>query len=239
MTARLRRSESTATPQAGGERGALHVLSTTTTLTEAAFRLRFLFRKERPVASSDIPSELNQDRPHCHHYTFAHIALRQVAFEQPVACLGMLASPEAMQFLTDVWKRVDEHCRQRGEISTIQPAEFVVHRRRLGDYACAIVELPEPWFITGAHFVALILNVPFDRLDPEDRDVPLLYFTLERGASLDGVARTVLCGWTRDGAHCNFGNGPEPTLEAFVPFLEERLKADEEDRPLASFRPGS
>jgi hypothetical protein len=187
------------------------------------------------MASSDDPGdlesllgELNQDRPHCHHYSFAHLALRQAAFDHPPACLGLLASLEASGFLADLWQQVDEHCRSRGETSTINPAEFIVHKLCLGDYPCAIVEMPEPWFVTGAHFIALILHVPLDQIDPQDRDAPLLYFTLERGASLDGVERTVLCSWTNDGMHCNHGSGPEPSLKAFVQYLEERIVKGEE-----------
>ena len=74
------------------------------------------------MASSDNPDDLSshfgqpdQDRPHCHHYTFAHIGLRQIAYTHPVGCLSMLASPDATQFLIDIWKQVDDHCRERGE----------------------------------------------------------------------------------------------------------------------------
>jgi hypothetical protein len=196
------------------------------------------------VASSDTPDNLSslfgqpdQDRPHCHHYSFAHVALRQIAHAHPVGCLSMLASPDAISFLTDVWKQVDEHCRERGETSTINPAEFVVHKFCIDNYPCAILEMPEPWFVTGAHFVALVLMVPLDQIDPADRDAPLFYYTLERGASLDGTPRTVLCSWTKEGTHCNFGDGPLPTLDAFVEVLEERVRQGGQG-PLGTFTPG-
>ncbi len=193
--------------------------------------------EDDPEDGEPLFTQLNQDRPHCHHYTFAHIALRQVAFSHPVGCLGTLASPDATAFLTDLWSQVDQHCReQRNETSTINPAEFVVHKLCLGEFPCAIVELPEPWFITGAHFVAIVLQVPLDRIDPHDKDAPLQYFTLERGASLDGQPRTVLCSWTKSGTHCNFGDGPKPTLDAFVKCLEERV-LEGGSGPSASFTP--
>ena len=197
------------------------------------------------MASSDNPGdlepslvELNQDRPHCHHYTFAHMALRQVAFAEPVTCISILASPDSGGFLAHLWKQVDEHCRGRGETSTINPAEFVVHKLLVGNYPCAILEMPEPWFITGAYFVGLVLHVPLADINPEDRDAPLHYYTLERGASLDGQPRTVLCSWTGDGTHCNFGDGPPPTLQAFAKCLEERIVNEGGTGPEASFRPG-
>lgn len=179
-------------------------------------------KREEPVppdaASADLPetpTRLREERPHSHHYIFAHVALRQVAFENPLSCLGLLGSPDAMKFITGLWASVDSHCRERGETSTINPAEIVVHRLRIGNYPCAVVEMPEPWFMTGAYFVALVLAVPLAEVDPDLKDPPLLYYTLEKGASLDGGEPTVLCSWTKD-IHSNYGSGPEPTLEAFV-----------------------
>jgi hypothetical protein len=203
-----------------------------------------LFRKERPVSSADNPDDLSstpppldQERPHCHHDTFAHMALRQVAFTQPLGCLSMLASPDASQFLTDIWKQVDEHCQGRGETSTINPAEFVIHKFCIDSYPCAVLEMPEPWFVSGAHFIALVLMVPLDKIDPADRDAPLCYYTLERGASIEGAPRTVLRSWTKEGTHCNFGDGPPPSLEAFVEVLEERVKSGGQG-PLGTYTPG-
>src|SRR5262245_14811704 len=180
----------------------------------------FFKRKPRKV-EPDVPVEellarAAEERPHCHHYTFAHVALRQVAFDDPVACLGVLGSPDATAFLTSLWDSVDRHCREHGEVSSINPAEIVVHRLRVGNLPCAVVEMPEPWFTTGAHFVGLLLQVPVSEVRPGLKDAPLLYYTLEKGMSLDGTPRTVLCGWTKDGTHHNLGAGPAPTLAAFV-----------------------
>jgi hypothetical protein len=99
----------------------------------------------------------------------------------------------------------------------------------LGEFPCAVVELPEPWFITGAYFVALILKVPVAQIDPQDRNAPLDYFTLEKTVSIERGPPTVLCGWTKEGTHVNYGIGLEPTLAAFVEELERRVteQADE------------
>jgi hypothetical protein len=180
-----------------------------------------------------------KERPHCHHYMFAHVALRQVAYSNPVGCLGVLASPDATSFLTDLWHDVDKCCRERGETSTIQPSEFVVHKLCVGKYPCAVVEMPEPWFITGAHFIGILLRKPIDQIGPMERDVPLMYYTLEKTIDLgDDTPQTVLCCWTKDGMHSNYGPGPDPTLQAFVEELERRESGRMSDPPQASFQPG-
>ena len=188
----------------------------------------FDFFRKKPKATSDetesVGNPLGSTRPHCHHYVFAHQALRQVAFDAPLPIMGILASADRSRFLSDLWTSVDEHCRQRGETSTINPAEMVVHTGRVGEFPCAIVEMPEPWFVTGAHFVALVLAVPLAQIKPETTDLPLYYYTLEKGASFDGPERTVLCAWTKDGTHLNYGAGPEATVGAFVAEIEKRMK---------------
>src|SRR5262245_22042899 len=78
---------------------------------------------EEPRNLHNLEHQLKSERPHCHHYTLAHLALRQMALSHPVGCLGVLSSPNATEFLTDLWKDVDEHCKEHGETSTINPRE--------------------------------------------------------------------------------------------------------------------
>jgi hypothetical protein len=40
---------------------------------------------------------------------------------------------------------------------------------------------------------------------------------------MGGPERTVLCEWTNDGTHANYGTGPEATLEALANALDELL----------------
>jgi hypothetical protein len=188
----------------------------------------FFRKKPKPPDQPEAVREpVAPTRPHCHHYTFAHHALRQMAFERPLTCLGVLASPDATRFLCDLWGQVDQHCRRRGETSTINPSELVVHTGRVGDFPCAVVEMPEPWFVTGAHFVGLVLGVPLDQLAPDLDDPPLYYYTLEKGASFDDTERTVLGAWTREGSHLNYGTGPEPNVAAFVRAIEKQRDREE------------
>jgi hypothetical protein len=186
------------------------------------------------------PEKPEKERPRCHHYMFAHMALRQVAYSNPLGCLGVLASPNATAFLKDLWQDVDKLCRERGETSTIQPSEFVIYKLCVGKYPCAIVEMPEPWFITGAHFIAILVRKPLDQIGPEERDAPMMYYTLEKTINFDDdTPQTVLCSWTKEGTHSNFGPEPQPELHAFVKELQRRESGQNDDPPHASFRPGT
>ena len=78
-----------------------------------------------------------------------------------------------------------------------------------------IVEMPEPQEAVHAHFVAILLG--------EADDDPARYITLERSVSLDaGAQRTVLAEWSTEG-HVNYGDGPEPTIDAFVDQLSAMI----------------
>ena len=160
-------------------------------------------------------------RKRCGHYTFAHVALRQIAFDDPLTFLGVLASPDAMRFLADVLRQVREHCKDVEPLADFSVEEVTVHKRRIGRFPCAIIEMPPPQEVPEAFFVGAVLLVdPTQEID-ESKGVDLHYYTLEKGAVFEGVPRTVLCEWTADGSHLNFGFGPPPTVDAFFGVLEE------------------
>lgn len=160
--------------------------------------------------------------PRCGHYSLAHYALRGVAFQDPLFFLGVLASPESQRFLADLLRRVQEHCRDREPLAQFSVEELSVHKRRIGPRPCAIVEMPAPRAVAEAFYAAgVLLADPAELIQGEP--APLRYFTLERGMSLDGSRRTVLCEWTSDGTHRNYGDGPPPTPDEFLRAIEKLL----------------
>ncbi len=161
--------------------------------------------------------------PRCHHYTLAHQALRTVAFEQPAGFLGLLASPEARSFLADLLTAVTEHCQGREPWPDFGVEALTIHTFRVGQFPCAVVELPPPRAVTEAFFVAAVLLVDLDREQPAPQEAALRYFTLEKGFVLDGPPRTVLGEWTAEGSHHNYGDGPAPQLGPFVRAMEAML----------------
>jgi hypothetical protein len=178
-----------------------------------------LFRR-KPQGPSDSNAE-DFDEPRCHHYALAHYALRSAAFGDPLAYLGILASPDARGFLAHMLRSVSEHC--KNEEPGFAAEDIAVHPVRVGRYPCAVVELPRPRAAAEAYFTAAVLLADLQDRTPESAPLELRYFTLEKGITLAGPPRTVLCEWTSEGSHANYGDGPMPQLEAFVRAVEESI----------------
>ena len=170
------------------------------------------------------PSADDNPEPRCDHYGFAHYALRSVAFDRPLETMAAFASPDAERFLGALVEMVAEQCQgQPGAGLTV--GDLKVHAVRAAGRPCAVLEMPPPRGVTEAHFVALVLQwtEPLPETEPMPKDA-LRYFTLERGVCLGGPPRTVLCEWTAEGSHRNFGDGPEPRLESFLEAVARLLE---------------
>jgi hypothetical protein len=181
----------------------------------------FKRRSRTPARPGLPPTEF--DCPRCPHYTFAHYALRLFAFHHPLNCMAILSSPESETFLADLLESAAEHCRERGETADFQASDLVVHRVRTGSFPCAIIEMPPPRAITEAFYAALVLLVDTELAKPDLTNASLRYFTLEKGFTEDGSSRTVLCEWTSEGSHVNYGDGPAPDWEAFAHAIARQL----------------
>jgi hypothetical protein len=167
------------------------------------------------------------DKPRDQHYAFAHVLLRQLAFENPVGCVGMLHSPERDKMLAALWEDVAKHCRKNGMADgVVAGAPPTVRPAPVGRFPSCIVTMPQPQGPTEAHFVAIVLHVDVEALrsgeEPPEKP-ELSYFTLEKGVTLDGESRTVLCGWNAEGSHLNFGDGPPAEFDAFVAAVAEHI----------------
>ncbi|HVW00981.1 MAG TPA: hypothetical protein VHB77_11600 [Planctomycetaceae bacterium] len=167
------------------------------------------------------PASLGDERlarPRPRYYAMAHVLLRQVGLEDPLFFLGILASPGASEFFSKLLEALSD--------AELEPDDFDVdklrvHPLRVGVFPCAVVEFPQPRAITEAYYTALVALIdPADGIPEKDTDIPARYITLEFGMGEGGAPRTVLGEWTgkgvRDVTHANYGDGPEPTLEAFV-----------------------
>jgi hypothetical protein len=177
------------------------------------------FRRKPQEPSDSNAADL--DEPRCHHYVLAHQALRGAAFGDPLAYLGIMASPDARKFLTQMLRSVSEHC--KNDEPGFSARDIAVHPVRVDRYPCAVVELPRPRAVAEAYFTAAVLLADLQERLPESAPPELRYFTLEKGFVLAGPPRTVLCEWTSEGSHANYGDGPIPQLPAFVKAVEELL----------------
>ncbi|OWK41613.1 hypothetical protein [Fimbriiglobus ruber] len=188
----------------------------------------FDFLRPKPQKSSTgDPGGGDLPEARCHHYTLAHYALRQMAFAEPLTFLGTLASPGAHGFLARMIGNVSEFCTEREPRSDFGAEDLTVHKVRVGRYPGAVIEMPRPRAAAEAFFVAAVLMADLERGRPDPQDLTLRYLTLEKGFVFGGPPRTVLCEWTADGKHLNYGDGPPPELQAFVGAVEALLSKGE------------
>ena len=83
--------------------------------------------------------------------------------------------------------------------------------------------MPAPHFRTEAHMVCIVLKIPVEDFAQAKPDPEWRYFTLEKGDDpTTGKNRTILCAWEGD-SYLNYGDGSEPTLEAFIAAVTKRL----------------
>lgn len=183
-----------------------------------------IFRRGPRKPADRRPAKPDLTEARCCHYVLAHIALRSLAFDEPLAFLGMLASPDASRFLANVVRSVTEQCREREPRPDLAADDLTVHKVRVGRYPCVAIEFPAPRAITEVYFVAAVLLADPDEDLPDPKNVALRYFTLEKGTQIDGTSRTVFCEWTAEGTHHNFGSGPAPQLGAFTAGVGDMLK---------------
>lgn len=103
----------------------------------------------------------------------------------------------------------------------IDPSELKITIRKVRGCPAIIVKMPTPIAVTEAYFVG-ILPTESQECAEAPEEIAFRYFTLEYGSRMDGTSRTVLCAWAGDN-HFNLGDGPPPTLEAFIAALDERI----------------
>ncbi len=172
----------------------------------------FWKRKSEPPPPATGPSP---------DYVFAHYALRQIALSDPMRVLAILALPDAEEFIDAILKDVGEQC---GRDATFSASAIRIHKVRVSEFPCAVIELPEPQEIAEAFMVALVVMIDSTSENaPDMEEVSARFFTLEKGLSMSNDPRTVLAEWNSS-AHSNYGDGPEPNVESFVAALIEYVK---------------
>jgi hypothetical protein len=149
--------------------------------------------------------ELNAQQQRWHYY-FGHISLRRLAYEAPD--LLPIADPDELESLicgamaeaTEFW---GVPSRQRGDLLR----KIRCARRSIGEADAIIVTMPPPRIASECFFIAICRR----------RDGSPAYFTLERSV----FSPTVLCAWSADGIHLDYGSNPAPTVDAFVEAIKD------------------
>lgn len=162
-------------------------------------------------------------------YMFQHVALREAAFENHPELMRDLADGSADR-LGHFWSRARVRCIQAGMLDPADDAAdqaevelrdaVAVHTRRRDGHTVHVVRMPPPRVSPEAYLVAIV----FRDGEPHEYGQPspgTRYLTLELTVGLD---RPMLCEWTRDGTHANYGLGPLPDVESFVGEVFARLR---------------
>jgi hypothetical protein len=155
--------------------------------------------------------------PRQHHYVFAHRALRAMVTSDPKRGYSAMTGKVAKRLLLDLWKRVGD----LSDEETLPSNGLACSVTQLDDRrTVAIVTMPPAERITEAHFIGVVFIVV---RAPFRRRIQIRYFTLEHSEDLEhGSPTTMLCEW-RGETHVNYGEGPEPSEEAFLDALIPRL----------------
>jgi hypothetical protein len=169
-----------------------------------------------------IEKLLAEPRGSRHHYEIAHCALREMCFADPLYFFSMIYNDENRDdFLQRIWEIVCEQCDHTGP-APFDITDLGLTSGRVKGLSSIIVSMPPPARTGEAYFVGISLAMQLDE-DEQPKDVNVTYLTLEKGKEMDGSDCTVLCAWEGE-EHLNHGNGPEPTLEAFVGAMEEMIE---------------
>ncbi len=163
---------------------------------------------------------LNNPRPH--HYTFAHTALRMLCESNPLQFFEVMGSDERDKLLKFVLSKVVEQC-EGDKTPDFDFDEVKIHTVKLGDYPTVLVVMPQVEAVTEAVMTAIVLTNRLDLEDPDNK-ISCRYFVLELSLSSDGNPQTSLCEWSGD-EHLNHGDGPEPSVKAFLTAIESFIKA--------------
>lgn len=177
----------------------------------------FLSRKKGPAAGAGASA----NDPRCDHYSFTHQVLRQAAFDDPPGCMSVLASPDCDEYLATLWDTVEQTCEQYNQPVELSPSDIMVHRLRVGDYPCALVEMPTPAAPGEVFYVAIVLTLNLADRSKGFAERPLRYITLEETGRGGGALTTALGEWTAEDSHVEHGVGPYPGIEDFMSSVTE------------------
>ncbi|MGK7900087.1 MAG: hypothetical protein AB4352_01505 [Hormoscilla sp.] len=163
------------------------------------------------------PRKRKDNKGH-HHYVFVHMALRDICQNNPQAFFNTMMSPSKDQFMQIIWKHVRQHCDGEGD-SPFDIEEVNITACRLKNFPALIVAMPPPFEPAEAHFACIVLNIDLssDSVSLTPNHPKFWFFTLEKGINqIDGSDITYLCGWSEEGSHHNYCEGPAANEAAFV-----------------------
>jgi hypothetical protein len=170
-------------------------------------------------------------RPRKQHYGYVHKGLPAWFFANPKKMIESLIYNGA-DFLRTMWDDIGLlMLKMDGSIPT-EATGLEVHLDALQIVprtSIVVIALPAPQYPLEAYFVGLIHRPAKRKWFGLFGETPSFsrYITLEYGLDQNQRPTAFLCEWNKE-THSNYGEGPEPTLSAFIKTLV--LMSDEGDR---------
>lgn len=180
------------------------------------------------------------------HYRFAHRFLPEHVHQNPFAFLTAVfrhftpgPPPDGTRFIQSRWSMIFEPWwDQMPNPPTVfrRVTDLSLSRHAVAGKPVALIQMPAPEAMVEAFFVAVVLLADVRTPEHWSPDAHARVFTLEMLDERDRT-RAVVCEWTREGVHCNYGVKIAPDREAFLPVIATLLGTPE-TLPSASFHPG-
>lgn len=184
-------------------------------------------------------------------YVFAHRYLPALLHEEPQLGLSLALAKQKQELLLKMW----DLCRERyPDIPSEQPTGLSVVGERVEDgVVVALVTMPTPTETPEAYYACYIVRYTVGA-DKKAQATDVTYYTLEKTLSLESFLEgkkntppggkdaklTVIGGWTKDGSHLNFGDGPSPdSPNDFVGAVFKLYhKSGDKGEPAVTSKPG-
>ncbi len=156
------------------------------------------------------------EKPREQHYEFTHRILVSFFSEDAQRLWGLLVSTKADKIVQEIWERAGD-----GTMSVDDTGLRRSHEQlKVGE--AVMIKLPEPKAAAEGHLIALVqipAGKPFFR---KSRPGAYRYFVLEQGEDLDGRGHLILCEWTDDWQHINYGEHKiEPDTRSFKDVIDK------------------
>lgn len=177
-------------------------------------------------------------RPRAHHYTYAHILLRNTAFTAnegmptygAMGLLGLAIKDKLTDHIVTQWRDFGASLPEGEEV--VPATGFAVENAQLADHHVALITFPPPTRVSEVHQVALAHHL---------REARLRYLMLERGLPADdGEPTAVVSEWLGggdDAARTEHGAVPRADPAIFRAEVERLLAAGHGGTPTGSAAP--
>jgi hypothetical protein len=165
-------------------------------------------------------AELAANEPRAHHYVMAHIALKQIAEQDPHYFFGVLGSDKKFQLIRHLLDQVEASHPE--EAPFLSEHGFNVFPSRIGIHPLVMVEMPAPERASECFYIGVVANIDLLQPDLDEANPETAYFTLELGEN-GSHSSAFFCQWEGE-QHLNLGEiTGTVSVENFETLISQRV----------------